>query len=260
MSDLPFDDEANSFEALSALADGQATEHEIAQACGVWRSQREVRERWHAYQLIGDVMRSDSLAQDASSDQAFLEAFRARMAQEPVVLAPAAMAAASAAALVAVTEPAVANLSYPLRRRRWTGPVAVAAGFVMVLGAVVTTLQPQGGLEGGASPVLAQGGRDAVIPVGAQAWVGQEAALAPTLRSSLVADSTMTRQPLEPAQASFARGATETAAERAGKMLIIRDPQLDEFLAAHRELAASGSFVPTAGLVRSVAFEAPAGR
>lgn len=259
MSDLPFDDEANSFEALSALSDGQATEHEIAQACGVWRSQREVRERWHAYQLIGDVMRSDTLAQDAGSDQAFLEAFRARLAQEPVVLAPAAMAAASAAALV--SEPAVANLSYPLRRRRWTGPVAVAAGFVMVLGAVVTTLHPQDGTEGGsASPMLAQGGRDAVIPVGAQAWVGQEATLAPTLRSGLVADSTMTRQPAEPAQASFTRGATETAAERAGKMVIIRDPQLDEFLAAHRELASAGTFVPPAGLVRSVAFEAPAGR
>ena len=87
MSDLPFDDEANSFESLSALADGQATEHEIAQACGVWRSQREVRERWHAYQLIGDVMRSDTLAQDAGSDQAFLEAFRARLAHHNV-LAP----------------------------------------------------------------------------------------------------------------------------------------------------------------------------
>jgi sigma-E factor negative regulatory protein RseA len=260
MSDLPFDDEANSFEALSALADGQATELEIAHACGVWRSQREVRERWHAYQLIGDVMRSDTLAQDASADQAFLEAFRARLAQEPVVLAPAAMAAASAAAMVASTEPAVANMSYPLHRRRWAGPVAVAAGFVMVLGAVITTLHPQEGSEGSASPMLAQASRDAVIPVGAQAWVGQEATLAPSLRSGLVADSSMTRHPVEPAQASFARGATETAAERAGKMLIIRDPQLDEFLAAHRELAATGSFVPPAGLVRSIAFEAPAGR
>jgi len=260
MSDLPFDDEANSFEALSALADGQATELEIAHTCGVWRSQREVRERWHAYQLIGDVMRSDTLAQDASADQAFLEAFRARLAQEPVVLAPAAMAAASAAAMVASTEPAVANMSYPLHRRRWAGPVAVAAGFVMVLGAVITTLHPQEGSEGSASPMLAQASRDAVIPVGAQAWVGQEATLAPSLRSGLVADSSMTRHPVEPAQASFARGATETAAERAGKMLIIRDPQLDEFLAAHRELAATGSFVPPAGLVRSIAFEAPAGR
>ena len=37
-------------------------------------------------------------------------------------------------------------------------------------------------------------------------------------------------------------------------------PQLDEFLAAHRELTSSGTFVPPAGLVRSVAFEAPAGR
>lgn len=260
MSDHPFDDEAKSFEALSAMADGHAAEHEIAQACAAWRGQEGARERWHAYQLIGDVMRSDSLAQDARADQAFLESFRARLAQEPVVLAPAALAVPAVAP--AVFEPAVANLSsHPLHRRRWAGPVAVAAGFVMVLGAVVTTLNPEAGAPGSSgAPLLAQGGRDAVVPVGAQAWVGQEAALAPTLRTGLVADSTMTRQPAEPAQASFTRNASENAAERAGHLVIIRDPQLDEFLAAHRELTSSGTFVPPAGLVRSVAFEAPPGR
>lgn len=259
MSDLPFDDEAKSYECLSALADGQAADHEIAQACAAWRGQEDARERWHAYHLIGDVMRSDGLAQDARGDQAFLDAFRARLAQEPVILAPAALAPAVAA--VAMAEPAVANLSYPLHRRRWAGPVAVAAGFVMVLGAVVTTLNPEAGPGGaGHAPLLAQGGRDAVVPVGAQGWVGQEASLTPALRSGLVADNSMTRQPAEAAQTSFTRNATEVAAERAGNLVIIRDPQLDEFLAAHRELTSSGTFVPPAGLVRSVAFEAPAGR
>lgn len=259
MSDHPFDDEAKSYEALSALADGQAAEHEIARACAAWRGQEDARERWHAYQLIGDVMRSDSLAQPAQSDLDFLDTFRGRLAQEPVVLAPAALAAAVVAAPAA--EPAVANLSYPLHRRRWAGPVAVAAGFVMVLGAVVTTLSPEMGPAGSPNaPLLAQGGRDAMVPVAAQGWVGQEAALTPTLRSGLVADSSMTRQPAEAAQTSFSRNANEVAAERAGHLVIIRDPQLDEFLAAHRELTSPGTFVPPAGLVRSVAFEAPAGR
>ena len=108
--------------------------------------------------------------------------------------------------------------------------------------------------------VLAQGPRDAVVPVATQGWVGQEAALTPALRTGLVADNSMSRQPAESAQTSFSRNASETAAERAGKLVIIRDPQLDEFLAAHRELTSSGTFVPPAGLVRSVAFEAPAGR
>ena len=260
MSDHPFDDEAKSYEALSALADGQAAEHEIAQACAAWRGQEDARQRWHAYQLIGDVMRSDGLAQPVQSDLAFLDTFRARLAQEPVVLAPAALVAAVAAPPV-VEEPAVANLSYPLHRRRWAGPVAVAAGFVMVLGAVVTTMNPEMSPAGSPNaPLLAQGGRDAMVPVSAQGWVGQEAALAPALRSGLVADSSMTRQPAEAAQSSFSRNASEAAAERAGHLVIIRDPQLDEFLAAHRELASPGTFVPPAGLVRSVAFEAPAGR
>ena len=260
MSDHPFDDQAkSSFEPLSALADGQATEHEIAQACAAWRGQEDARARWHTYQLIGDVMRSESLAQPAQADLSFLDTFRARLAQEPVVLAPAALAPPSA--VLSQPEAAVANLSYPLHRRRWAGPAAVAAGFVLVLGAVVTTLQPEAGPVGAPNAsVLAQGPRDAVVPVATQGWVGQEAALTPALRTGLVADNSMSRQPAESAQTSFSRNASETAAERAGKLVIIRDPQLDEFLAAHRELTSSGTFVPPAGLVRSVAFEAPAGR
>ena len=43
---------------------------------------------WHAYQLIGDVLRSEDLAAEPAADEAFLVALRARLADEPVVLAP----------------------------------------------------------------------------------------------------------------------------------------------------------------------------
>ena len=247
------DHEAASFEALSALADGEATERDIAQACAAWRGQEDARERWHTYQLIGDVMRSDTLAQPASGDAAFLEALRSRLAQEPVVLAPAAAMATAAA-----TVPAGQGTGMPghLHRRRWAGPTAVAAGFVMALGAVLTTLQDGGPV--GVQATLAQGGRDSAAPMNAaQGWVGQEAALAPTLRSGLVADNSMVPRQAEPAQSSFTRHASEAAATRTGNLVVIRDPQLDEFLAAHREFAPSSAFAQPAGLVRSVAFEAP---
>lgn len=106
---------------LSALVDGEAegAEH----ACGRWRDDAELRRDWHAYQLIGDVMRSDDLASSGGRDAAFLAGIRARLADEPVVLAP--------------LEPVVAAAASPRRRQPWLVPVAAAAGFVVVAGVLV---------------------------------------------------------------------------------------------------------------------------
>lgn len=103
---------------LSALVDGEAdgAEH----ACGRWRDDAGLRRDWHAYQLIGDVMRSDDLASTSGRDAAFLAAIRTRLADEPVVLAPEAAAARTAR-----------------RRQPWLLPMAAAAGFVVVAGVLV---------------------------------------------------------------------------------------------------------------------------
>jgi len=81
-------------DTLSALADGQALPHEVAAACQAWRDDERQRERWHAYHLIGDSLRSQELASAPQRDEAFLAALRQRLAAEPVVLAPAAVAPA----------------------------------------------------------------------------------------------------------------------------------------------------------------------
>ncbi len=115
-SDLPADEPGA---WLSALADGDA--QAVDRACGQWRDDARSRQTWHAYHLIGDVMRSEELARPATGDAQFLAVFRSRLAAEPVVLAPA---------------PVVA----PARRRQtWLLPVAAAAGFVMVAGVLVVT-------------------------------------------------------------------------------------------------------------------------
>jgi sigma-E factor negative regulatory protein RseA len=65
-------------EQLSALADGELDAAAVGHACAGWHGDAEQRETWHAYHLIGDVMRSDDLASDTARDAAFLGALRAR--------------------------------------------------------------------------------------------------------------------------------------------------------------------------------------
>jgi sigma-E factor negative regulatory protein RseA len=132
-------------EDLSALMDGELTPSAVVSACRAWRDDEQMRSRWHAYHLIGDVMRSEDLVSDAQRDARFLLALRQRLADEPVVLAPASV---SAAATVAPTR----------ARRSWMAPAAVAAGFAVVAGALVVT-QMAGGppsREAGADMSVAQ--------------------------------------------------------------------------------------------------------
>lgn len=141
-------DTASSRQWLSDLADGQLQGDALGDACRRWSDDPEARRTWHAYHLIGDVLRAEDLAADARRDAAFLSALRVRLEAEPVVLAPAPVAAPAAAPSAAV------------RRRRlrqvWWTPMAAAAGFVAVAGVVVVLRQAAP--EVGAGPQLAAGG------------------------------------------------------------------------------------------------------
>ena len=97
---------------LSALADGDATDGEAARAFQAWRDDPDARATWHGYQLIGDVLRSEDLASEPRTDEAFLMALRARLADEPVVLTPQPHAEETA-----VAAPAVANAGAAARSR-----------------------------------------------------------------------------------------------------------------------------------------------
>ena len=72
--------------SLSALADGDATA--VDQALRHWRDDEQARRTWHAYQLIGDVMRSEDLARAPARDAAFMAGLRQRLAAEPAIVAP----------------------------------------------------------------------------------------------------------------------------------------------------------------------------
>ncbi|MET0333143.1 MAG: sigma-E factor negative regulatory protein [Rhizobacter sp.] len=118
---------------LSSLMDGELDSSAVAKACREWKDDAQVRSEWHAYHLIGDVLRSEDLASTGSHDAAFLVALRGRLAEEPVVLAP--------SRAVEVAEETRAR-----GKRSWATPMAVAAGFAVVAGSLVVT-QMAGGLS-----------------------------------------------------------------------------------------------------------------
>lgn len=131
---------------LSSLMDGELPAGEAADACAQWRQDADARADWHAWHLIGDVLRSDDLAVRPARDEAFLQALRLRLADEPVPLAPLPTTATEPLPLpqvangAAVQGPVAGAAARRRGARGWLmAPVAMAAGFVAVVGVTLVT-------------------------------------------------------------------------------------------------------------------------
>jgi len=211
--------EALLLEQLSALADGEMDPAAVETACARWRDDGRLRASWHAYHLIGDVLRSEDLAIEPSRDMAFLAAVRDRLSREAVVLAPA--AAADRAGSDGQTAGANNRVVGAARRWPWVVSSAVAAGFVAVLGTFALTRQ--------AEPETAES--RTVVSVGS-----------PTLATPR-ADAGVAAVPASvPAPAP----ARSLALDESG---VVRDPSLDAYLVAHKQFAGSTALgVPSAFL------------
>lgn len=196
-------------ERLSALVDGELDAGEVQEACAKWRDDASMRSTWHAYQLIGDVLRSDELASQPGRDAQFLAGLRERLAQEPVVLAPESVV------------PAVPDRA-PSRHKVWVSSVAVAAGFVAVIGVLAVT-------QFSSAPTDALLAREATPLVGSglQVVSASGVSAAPVL-------------PEEP-QAVVLDGR------------LIRDARLDQYLAAHKKFGGSSAPGVPSGFLRSAA-------
>ncbi len=119
--------------------DGDLQAGELAGVIASFRTDDALCADWHAYHLIGDVLRSDDLASAPAQDARFLQALRSRLEREGVQQ--------DAVPLMVVTPrtplpaPMVPSVTVaPIRRRRagWmVAPAAVAAGFVLVAGVLV---------------------------------------------------------------------------------------------------------------------------
>jgi sigma-E factor negative regulatory protein RseA len=190
------------------LRDGEAGACDAA--CGAWRGDATARADWHAYHLIGDLMRSDEHRADAAHDARMLARLREQLRREPAVLAP---------------TPAIALTRFAEKRRAraWLVPSAIAAGFAAVAGALVVT---------------------------------RVADVAPADRGTVVATT--------PAAATGVRAASvdgpataAAAADNAAPPTVLRSPELDRYLAAHRQYANGALQVAPGGAVRQAAVAAP---
>ncbi|MBC7730459.1 MAG: sigma-E factor negative regulatory protein [Bacteriovorax sp.] len=206
-------------EHLSALVDGALDDAVVAKACAHWRDDGAARACWHAYQLIGDVLRSDDLASDPAHDTAFMAALSARLAKEPVVLAPQALVSMQDGAAPALGVAGDARV----RRRGWLVPSSVAAGFVMVAGALLVARSPD------TAP-----GRSVGVPLASAASAGALAVMAAGGAPSVVESQTMT-----------ANGS------------LIRDARLDRYLAAHNQFAGTSALGVPSGFLRSATVSGP---
>jgi sigma-E factor negative regulatory protein RseA len=208
-------------EALSELLDGELRRDEVARLCTEWRD-AEVRATWHSFTLIGDVLRSEELASEPGRDARFMRDLRTRLAGEPVVLAPAASPPQRLSML-----PAAQNNSAPARRSAWRrmkAPLAVSAGFAVVMGAMLS-LRPS-------------------EPTG-----GSIAALPPALVVSQASAPMLSDKPLRFDVAS------ESLAGPVGP--IVRDPRLDSYLRAHQEFSGSSALGASSSFLRNAAAEMP---
>ena len=181
-------------ELISALADGQLAGDAFARGVELAATDDNARDAWHAYHLIGDVLRSGELAHCAPTDR-FLGRLQERLRREAV-------AVEASAAQVVVRKPRQAANDGVFRWKMAAGVASIAA-------------------------------------VSAIAWtvIGAGPAKAPAT---------------ELAVANAPAGTVVLTGTPRGVMM--RDPRLDEFLAAHRQLGAA-TLVAPAGYLRNATFD-----
>ena len=208
-------------EQLSALMDGQLQGGEWLQALHS-AEQPEGRATWLAYHVVGDALRSTELAAHGASSSAFLARFQQRLAQEQ----PLPAATLQDAALQQVV-PAKADSALPQSANasvfRWKMLAGLAS--LAVVASVGWNSFDRLQQQGASGQQLAAAGTGAARPAPAQAPVQQAAASAEASSSSAT---------------------------------MLRDPRLDELLAAHRQFGSTTALQMPAGFLRNATFEAPA--
>lgn len=202
-------------EGVSALADGQLHGEEFALTVERVGRADDARLTWHAYHLVGDVLRSGETAVSAY-DAAFVQRLRMRLQQQNELIASNPFATDSIAKSADLTDVGVVNESENVAANDSSFRWKLLAGVASLAAVSVIGWQGIGGWgEQRGVPQLVQG------PV----------------------------QPFKPEVAS-----PQVLADSESQ-LMIRDPQLDALLAAHRQFGGTSALQMPAGFLRNATFE-----
>ncbi|MEO9042658.1 MAG: sigma-E factor negative regulatory protein [Rhodoferax sp.] len=210
-------DIVNTHETISALADGQLRGEEFARAVEAVTADAQALATWHAYHVVGDVLRSGELAA-CRQDVAFIARLKNRLRQEQTPTLPLNAVTALGATLRSAKpeSPSTENRRAANESSlRWK----LVAGFASLAAVVaISWTGLTGGGQAGGSPQLAQ----AVVPV--------------------------QPQPAQPV----------VAVADGDSQVMIRDPRLDAFLAAHEQFGGTSALQMPAGFLRNATFEGQA--
>ena len=204
-------------DAVSALADGQLRGAEFARTVTQTWMEPETRAQWHAYHVVGDVLRAGELG-DCGGDVAFVNRFRLRLEQE--------IAAAGALTPVSPIAPEfIAN-----------SPVSALANAAFSSNTVSAN--------------------DARFRWKLMAGVASMAAVA-AIGWNLLGGSGQGDAARQLASADQSPVATQPAAPQtpAEQNVMIRDPHLDALMAAHKQFGGTSALQMPAGFLRNATFE-----
>ncbi|MFM2275619.1 MAG: hypothetical protein RL211_1491 [Pseudomonadota bacterium] len=197
-------------EAISALADGQLRGQEFARVVEAVSKDDDARATWHAYHVVGDVLRSGNAA--GHNDLAFVARLQLRLKSEEV-----ADQSSDAIKLIAID-------------------------------AINTWATGQFDTKKGS----ANASRFHWKPVAGLASLTAVAAVGWGLISGLNTAPTVN---LAAAPAAPPVAAAVVALEQ--PQIMIRDPRLDELLAAHKQFGGMSALQKPAGFLRNATFEVP---
>lgn len=214
--------DASRREQLSALADGQLSGDEMEGALA-YAAQAEGHATWQLYHLVGDVLRSSDLAQPAHPD--FMARLRVELAKEAPAMRPAEPLVQSPQSVQLVAPPMANAANASVFRWKMVAGFASLAAVAAIGWTSLATLQGSG--APGAAPGSVGGAQLAVAP---EAQSNGAGAGAPVIA---VADAD------------------------GGSQVMIRDPRLDELLAAHKQFGSTSALQMPAGFLRNATFETP---
>ncbi|MBP6598717.1 MAG: sigma-E factor negative regulatory protein [Giesbergeria sp.] len=214
------DTQLTQHEQLSALADGQLDDAAFEQALQ-FAHEEEGRASWQLYHLVGDVLRSPELAHHAADNGAFLQRLQQRLADEPAPGRPlqAGLGLQAAVPLQLPVVPEAANASV----FQWK----MVAGLASVAAVAVVGWSSWSSLHS--------------VPNGtAMAVLSNSAPVVASVTAPVVAPVSQVQQLPQPAE-----------------QVMLRDPRLDELLAAHQQFGATSALQMPARFLRNATFEAP---